>query len=826
MLHFGMFVRNLPINRPVQAFAWLFADVLGRDLTMRKIHRNALTVLILSSLAIAPGYALAQDAGAVPAQQDEVTDLQSVVVTGEIQYRNRTETTAPELVYGQEFFAQFEPVSVGDQLRRVPGVAFTSDIGESDSPQLRGLGQGYTQVLVNGRPIPGAGNDRTVFVDRIPAEIIDRIEIVRSPSADIDSQGVGGTINIILKDGESLPPGVIARVGATHDIDAGKTKGNASVSWSGRNADETVFYSLTLDAQERFNNKDTVQEVFESDSAGFDAEVARRGDGRRLAQFDNAAQSQAIERTEEQDSRDSRDLSFNGDLTWKLSDDSQVRFDAFYLSTDRKEHQDVFNYEGDGSIGGLDLDNPELEFEDSDIQQDSFGFGAEFQKRLSDVSKFSLQAAYNNFTDNSVQDKFEETNEDLISKETIDAEDSEWSGSASYTRELSDRVEMKLGLSGKIKERDYRLTVDDDLDDEEEFTRNDGLFNYKERRLDAYAQFKWKLSDAVTLETGLRAESTKTEQDFRNELSEGGVLDETITGDADGSEFMLNPSAHLQWKVTDNDQFRVSVARTVRRPSIDQVIPSYALESPGDEDVTIGNPGLSFESSWGLDVGYERRFGGRGVFGVNVFSRRISDLIGLVNTGLGVDEIGLDPDDFPGNLYTFQNIGDATTHGIEFDLSTPLGFMGLEETGIFANYTRLWSDRDDPAGADKIAIDYQPTYVYNVGITQNIPSWNASFGFSYQKQGESRFVTYGEIESQVYDGNLEFFVEKRLGDKWVLRLTGNNLLDADSLQAESGFDGDNGADILANQAAYNVDAYEIERENSSPKWTLTLRAVF
>jgi TonB-dependent receptor len=385
---------------------------------------------------------------------------------------------------------------------------------------------------------------------------------------------------------------------------------------------------------------------------------------------------------------------------------------------------------------------------------------------------------------------------------------------------------MKLGVSGKIKDRDYRLIVDDDLDDEEEFTRNDGRFQYKERRLDAYAQFKWKLSDAVTLETGLRAESTKTEQDFQNELSEGGVLDETIAGDADSSEFMLNPSAHLQWKLTDNDQFRVSVARTVRRPSIDQVIPSYSLEAPADEDVTIGNPDLSFESSWGLDVGYERRFGGRGVFGVNVFTRRISDLIGLVNTGLPVDAIGLDPDDFPGNVYTYQNIGDAKTHGIEFDLSTPLEFMGLKETGVFANFTRLWSDRDDPAGGGKIEIDYQPKYVYNVGITQNLPTWDMSFGFSYQKQGESRFVTYGEIESQKYDGNLEFFVEKRLGDKWVLRLTGNNLLDADSLQAEAGFDGDNGAEILANQAAYDVDAYEIERENSSPRWTLTLRAVF
>ena len=212
--------------------------------------------------------------------------------------------------------------------------------------------------------------------------------------------------------------------------------------------------------------------------------------------------------------------------------------------------------------------------------------------------------------------------------------------------------------------------------------------------------------------------------------------------------------------------------------------------------------------------------------GINVFTRDIDDLIALVNTGESVEDLGLDPEDFPGGLYRYQNIGSAKTHGIEFDLSTPLDFIGLDETGVFANYTRLWSEREDPAGGGDIEIDFQPDYVYNVGVTQNLPSLEASFGLSYQKQGESRFVTFGEIESQKYDGNLELFIEKRIGDNMVLRLTGNNLLDADSRQAEAGFDGDSGEEILENQAAYNVDAFEVERENSSPRWTLTFRMVF
>lgn len=799
---------------------------------MRAYRRTAFKAILLSTCLLSPAVlmptiAFAQDA------EPEATNLEEIVVTGAIEYRDRTDTTAPELVYDQEFFAKFEPTSVGDQLRRVPGVAFTSDIGEADAPQLRGLGQGFTQILVNGRPIPGAGNDRSVFVDRIPAEIIDRIEIVRSPSADIDSQGVGGTINIILKDGESLPPGIIARAGVTYDMDREEAKPNVSLSWSGRNAAETLLYSVTLDAQQRYNNKQTLQEVFESDSIGFDDEVAAGGDGRRLFSEDRT-QSRAVGRTEEDDSRDSTDLSFNGDLTWRLSNTTSLRVDAFVLSTDRDEHQDTINYEGDGTVGGLDLDDPELEFEDTAINQDSRGASAVFNTKLSENTKLEIQARYNQFLDDTVQEKFEETPDGLVERESVDADDTEWSADAAITQQLPglaaalnmENIELKVGIAGKIKERDYSILLEEDLGDPD-FGANDGAFNYEEHRLDGFARVEWEVTPTITVQTGVRVESTKIDIDARTDFFEGGVLDETISSEASSDELKVNPSAHLVWEATGADQFRFSVARTVRRPSIDQLLPSYSQESPGDEDVTIGNPNLSFETSLGFDIGYERRLAGRGILGINLFQRDIEDLIGLVATGVSVDTIGLDPGDFPGGLYTYRNIGDAKVRGIELDLSTPLTFLGLPDTGFFANYTRLWSDRANPDGSGgDIMVDYQPEYVYNFGVTHTITSWDASVGFSYQEQGESRFVTFGEIESQLYDGNLEVFLEKRLGERMVLRLTGTNLLDAVSSQAESGFDGDNGAELLANQAAFNVDAYEIETEESSPKITLTLRAVF
>jgi outer membrane receptor for ferrienterochelin and colicins len=312
----------------------------------------------------AEGDAKAQGQPAVPTSEDLAAEddrtLEEIVVIGQQIYRNRTDTVAPELTYGQEFFQKFEPTSVGDSLKRVPGVAFGSDIGEYDAPALRGLGAGFTQILVNGRPIPGGGNDRSVFVDRIPAEIIDRIEIIRSPTADLDSQGIGGSINIILKDGASLPPGVITRAALLYFPDDETFKGSGAVSWSDRNAEETIAWSLTLDAQQRYNPKLTREEIFNDDVEGFeDTET-----GLELFRPFDRENSIALERTEELDTRRSFDLSLNGDITFALGPQSKLRFDAFFIRTRRTDTEQT-----------LALERPEDENEDPIFDQ-GFDIGA------------------------------------------------------------------------------------------------------------------------------------------------------------------------------------------------------------------------------------------------------------------------------------------------------------------------------------------------------------------------------------------------------------------------------------------------------------------
>lgn len=763
------------------------------------------------------------------AQEDE--PLEEIVVIAEVPMRNRTEAVAPELTFGLEFFQQLEPISVGDMLKRVPGVAFTSDVGERESPQLRGMGQGFTQVLINGKPVPDAGgetaSERSVLVDRIPAELVDRIEIIRSPSADIDSQGVGGTINIILKNGATLPPGGSIRGSILHyvpEIEGGEF-GAGGFSYAGRSEDERVAYSVTANVQERFNPKLTLQEVFSADRGTLeDALALFAEDGA------NSVITDGEERSVESDVRENLDKSFHGDLNFRMTDSTTLALTGYYIDTDREERQDTLVWE----------DSPdnlvELASEDTTFDQENWGTEAELSHDFSDNLTASGLASYAKF-DNDIETlNMELDAADVVgtppteasfldnptvapfgleadSIETIASGDEEYRLEGDVTLNLpgvaagmgAADMTLKFGIQSKFKSRDV-LQVEAGFDDgtleEPEPTDNGGAFSIEEDRVDGFILAEMALTDRVTLEPGVRVEHTNTDL---TGLVAGVASSRSV------SETDVNPSLHLRWDFNDRGTLRASYARTVRRPDFNQRIPFAQFDSPDDDDVTRGNPDIDIETADGLDLGMEVQLPDRGIAGVNLFYRDIKDLIQLVRGPDNADG---------GSDYTFANVGDGEVWGYEFDLSTPLAMIGLENTGIYANYTRLYSEKVDVfSGLSDVRIDRQPLFVYNVGVTHAIPVWNMSMGVSFQKQG--RFFQYllNEIETGVQDGNLEAFVEKRFfADRLITRLTASNIIDDRTLQAETVFDGPISDGV--------VDAYEIEHEESTPVIQFTVRYSF
>jgi outer membrane receptor protein involved in Fe transport len=85
-----------------------------------------------------------------------------------------------------------------DVLRNVPGV----DVDGDGKVSLRG--NQNVAIQINGRPAPLTGDALTNFIKQLPANLVDRVEVVPNPSAKYDPDGMGGILNIVLKQNADL----------------------------------------------------------------------------------------------------------------------------------------------------------------------------------------------------------------------------------------------------------------------------------------------------------------------------------------------------------------------------------------------------------------------------------------------------------------------------------------------------------------------------------------------------------------------------------------------------------------------------------------------
>ncbi|HET6942778.1 MAG TPA: TonB-dependent receptor [Sphingomicrobium sp.] len=748
---------------------------------------------------------------------DDLKDAREIVVLGHIGYRNRTETTEPTLVYDTEYFQRFEPLTAGDALKRVPSVSFLSDVIESDGARLRGLDPGYTQILVNGEKVPGSNVDRSFFLDRIPAELIDRVEIVRSNSARRTADAVAGTLNIVLRDAFELDGGYVKAGGLL--FDDGDVKPSLGAVWGGALGPGRLLIGGTI--QGRHNPKDKLSLRY-GDSPENDPDF-------ETEEFDN--------REDQSDTRDGTDYSLNGSYGIDFGA-TKLEFNAFYVHTDRDEHERSREYDDrtatTGPIGGggnLLTDNDQAE----DIKQDNYSLDAKARHEWS-LGETTFRIGYSRFSEDIETTEVEvdfDTDEDPPEfggeRQLQDIEDREFSLGFDHKFGLGSNVNLIVGAFYQDKDRDTDISSSEDefelpielqltydqfeqspvdfptaFDEFEPITG--GLNRIEERRKDAFALVEGKTGIA-SWEAGVRLETTdvgiddfEAEESFSNDYS------------------LVLPSAALKLDVTASDRINLAVARTNRRPRFDYLSPALLEAELGDNDL-LGNPALEPETAWGVDAGFEHRIGRTGVVGVNLFYRKVSNLVETVTV---IDPETGDPLEGSEGEGTFvlqpQNAGSGKTWGIEFDLSTSLEFVGLPDTGIFGNLALLDSKVHDDFGSRRF--NGQPKYVYNLGFIQDLRNLAAAFGVTYRKQGPARDRVVGEEVKTTYGGELEAFIEKRFGKSFTLRAVGQNLLNGKKKEVFNKFD------TIEDQFDRDFDEYEIESEKAGPIFQLVGRLAF
>ncbi|MDZ7642840.1 MAG: Plug domain-containing protein [Woeseiaceae bacterium] len=110
-----------------------------------------------------------------------------------------TSPDGSKVTYESSYFEAYQAVTAADLLRWVPGGAELLPSGPGrGGDDKRGFGSGGDQVLINGKRLSGKSNDIGSAMQRIQADAVARIEVIRGTAAGLDVRSEGTLINVVL----------------------------------------------------------------------------------------------------------------------------------------------------------------------------------------------------------------------------------------------------------------------------------------------------------------------------------------------------------------------------------------------------------------------------------------------------------------------------------------------------------------------------------------------------------------------------------------------------------------------------------------------------
>ncbi|WP_414528057.1 TonB-dependent receptor plug domain-containing protein [Nodularia chucula] len=676
-------------------------------------------------------------------EEEEKTESDiELLVTGESDNPIQQRLDAPNqvIIIDRQEIERFNDATAGDVLRRLPGVVITGPFDENRDVRLRGFSAGFTQILIDGQQLPDSRDNRQVEVNRIPASAIERIEIIRTPTAGQNSQGVAGTINIVLKQ-PNRPIGVLdAGVSFLEDR---QILGNLNLLYGQKQGD--FSYQISAGVLTRGSEKFKDRQTTNANGAITEADI-------------------------EDDIKNFVDYSFAPRFRWQLSPKDVLRVEPllFLTNTTRDVERNInsTNFFGNGRLQRIrERENAVQEsFKDftwrmSGVWEHEFNPNAQMNLGLlfQKLEYTQDKTETNTITDQNFNNTPENTPQAISSpsrntiNEIRNTNEQEWLATLGFNFLLGENHRLSTGFEGSFRDRDAGFA-----------DRVDVKANYElsEQLLSFYLQDEITLSPNHLLTAGLRLENITS-----NSTSSDGV-------NISNSNTELNPSLSYRYRVTPNTNFRLGVARTISRPAFNNLIP-FVNQRNGNinQPDELGNPELQPEIAWGVDAGVEQTFGNNtGVIGLNGFIRFIDNLIET--------QITQDPNT---NRFRQQpiNIGYGKAYGVELDVKSSMAFIGIPNLNLSSNFSLLGSQIQDSVTGESRPFNEQPNYVMNLGFDYAIPEWNMTFGVNYnftpQIEWEQLAGTNTQRRITKSISSLNAFVAFQLQENLNLRFYGRNI---------------------------------------------------
>ncbi|WP_425997414.1 TonB-dependent receptor domain-containing protein [Caulobacter sp. DWR1-3-2b1] len=499
--------------------------------------------------------------------------------------------------------------SISDALRNIPSV----EVDVQGNVSLRG--DPNVTIMIDGKPSGMFNGDgKADALQQLPADQIDRVEVMTNPSAAFRPDGSAGVINLITK--KNAKPGTTGSIRANIGPDG---RYNGGISGSRRAGKLT----LSGDAGYRFDNQEFSQTV---ERAVFDTPSQTFVESRQAAKFENKGGG----------------LNLRGGLDYDLDKQNrlstEIRYRGFSFDTEGVE-----TFEGENVAGAVNRAFRRATM--ADMSRKNAAITGDWRRQLKGAEHELAAHVEYELTDFSRDSR-------AFADNTPAADEYEVYGFGSdqtranfkldYTRSLPGESKLKAGVDLEAARNEYDnhgargptpggLIVD---------ANRTNRFLYDQNVYAAYLTYEKPFGD-FTVQGGLRLEQVEIETS-------------QVTANLKGQNdyFRAYPSLHMGYKLSETQTLSANYSHRVQRPQPQDLNPYPIYQDP--QNYFAGNPNLKPQETHSYELGYQYRKGPASYLATAYF-RQSYKAVTSVTRDLGGGVL----------LTTRENLGESRNGGLE-----------------------------------------------------------------------------------------------------------------------------------------------------------------
>ncbi|CAL1519572.1 TonB-dependent receptor [Chitinophaga sp. MM2321] len=502
-----------------------------------------------------------------------------------------------------------------DILKNIPSV----DVDIDDNITLRG--QSVT-IYVDGKPSPFG--DAKTALQMIPAESIDRVEVINNPSAKFEAQGGGGIINIVLKKDKAIGYNVMFNAGAA-------TQGQINGS---------VNASLRMRRFNFFGNYNSRYEAVSGSGYSFRQNLVPDSSGTSFF----SQESNNKNRNTNNGARFGFDYFLDDHNTFTISQ-------GLNYNKNENENHIFLDYLDQHREAVRDGNRDNTSRNNNNNNNTNFNYKHLFKKPNQELTAYVSHSGnkYNSISDYYTQ--YRKMNVDTLPDPNMQHNKSKnknsfWNMQSDFTTPLGKKGKLEAGIKSTMRSitNDYTALLFDYGEDEYIISPTlSNQYDYEEDINAGYVNFAHAIGN-LGYQVGVRAEQAHLK-------GYSYTQDTTV----DNRFFNLFPSVFLKYNMprNQNQSLVFNYSTRIDRPNFDQLLPYVNNSDP--QNIRIGNPELQPALAHKLEMSYSVYYPkSNDYLSTSTYYAQTNDNIDRIST---LDTISGITTTRPMNLATQQNMG-------------------------------------------------------------------------------------------------------------------------------------------------------------------------